>query len=706
MAVSSIIQPTVFPTLDDRVSPIQRKHRNETTSRKRDLSFTANHIAFPRGRDDLLESYSRFIASYTGRRGVAFQYVLRTQLYHAIESQAIQARRIEEEPPSDDERSDAYIIDVLQHGQDDTTSYDFGLELIADVNNFASVEAPSQLHCVSIFSLWFTPSPFLVQYHAMEMTMTLRYDTNLMDEQYADTAFKTLVNHLSRTLFYTDQEIRLSILDHAPLRQSLSHEDGAEAQSLHSMFQKTAKEHPTRRALDYRSENTQFTMTYRQLDTITTALAHKLLSSIPRSQHTQVIVPVYMETSPEFYISWLAVLKAGFAICPLPVGAPALQLQSIVEDTCASVVLTSGPMLCGCPWDAWYCDDDDLSTYLDVNEFITTWTQTPHVFECKPLPSITDTDLAFVMYSSNSSAIPTGVTMTHQAASSTIKSYSKQISSHMRNRGFRWLVSSSPISHTSILEIFTTWGTGGTVCAVSQTLDLTIAISNVSATATTATSSQASTLDLARIPSLRHLWCVDTVPTSLNQQLRDILRPTYSALTVLKIYTTSDDRLLTGVISHISSSSRRSIIGSPLPGTSVFFLHPRTKIPVPLGAVGDLYIGGAGLPSGYIDRPDLNMAVFLPHPVYDRLYKTGDRGRLVKDDSGKFVVDLIGASCSTKVKEEENDVVKKVEERASGRDSVASMVDSLTEACVIESEQKFDLAEANVLSLMIGKTCV
>lgn len=536
----------------------------------------------------------------------------------------------------------------------------------------------------------------------MEMTLTLRYDTILMDDEHADAAFKMLVNHMSRTQVYTDQAIRLSILDHAPLQQSTSHKDETGAQLLHSGFQKAVKEHPTRRALDYRSENTQFTMTYRQLDTITTALAQKLLSSIPQSQHTQVIVPVYMETSPGFYISWLAVLKAGFAICPLPVGTPALQLQSIVEDTCASVVLTSGPMLCGCPWDAWYCDDDELSTYLDVNEFVNAWMQTPHAFDCEPLPSIANTDLAVVMYSSSSSAVPFGVKMTHQAASSTISCYSKQIPSHMRNRGFRWLSSSSPISHTSILEIFTTWGTGGTLCAVSPPLDLTTAIGNVSATITTATSSQASTLDLARVPSLRHLWCVDTIPASLNQQLRDLSKTTYSILTVLKLYTTPEVALLTGVVCPISSSSRDSIIGSPLPGTSVFFLHPKTKTPVPLGAVGDIHIGGTGLPSGYIDRPDLEMAVFLPHPVYGRLYKTGDRGRLVKDDKGKFVVDLVQRSWSSKVREEENDGVEKVEERAGGRDSVASMVDSFTEACIIKSEEKSDLAEANVLSL-IGK---
>jgi non-ribosomal peptide synthetase component F len=537
------------------------------------------------------------------------------------------------------------------------------------------------------------------------MTLTLRYDTILMNEEYADAAFKMLVDHISRTQFYTDQETRLPILNHTAFDRSLLHENEVEAQSLHSGFHKTANKYPDRRALDYRSESAQFTLTYRQLDALTTALAHKLLSDVHRSQCIQVIVPVYMETSAEFYISWLAVLKAGFVICPLPVDAPPIVLQSIVEDTCASVVLTDGPMLCGCPWDAWYCDDDELSTYLDVNEFITTWMQTPHMPNEKPLPRIADTDLAYVVYNSESSAMPVGVKMAHQAVSKTIASYFKQIPSYMSSKGFRWLVSSSHVSHTAVLEIFTTWSTGGTLCAVSSTQDLTTAINKVSATITTATSLQASTLDLARVPSLRHLWCTDTAPKSLVRQLQDMSETTYSLLTVLRLYITSNNSLLTGIISPISPSYRDSIIGSPLPGTSVLLLHHRNKTPVPLGVVGDLYIGGAGLPSGFMNHPDLDARSLHWHPGYGRLYNTGDRGRFVKGDKGYLLVDLVEKSRSAIVEKEEDEEVKKVEERAGGRNSVASMVDSFTEACIIESEEKIDLAEANVLSL-IGKTFI
>ncbi|KAI4745378.1 acetyl-CoA synthetase-like protein [Aureobasidium sp. EXF-12298] len=687
MADSSIIQPTTFPRLNDLLSPIQHEDIDEAQYKQREFSFASNHVPCPKGRDALLKSYSQFVASYTGESEVTFQYALRTQLYHAFEPQVHQAKAFTGNISSEHEQPHDYMFDIIQHDEEDTTNFDFGFEIIADVDNFASAETPALLSC-----------PFVVQYHTMEMTLTMRYDTLLMDEEYADAAFKMLVNHISRKQIYSDEETRLSIFNHLPLQQRPLHNSEADFSLLHSAFQKTMNEHPGRHALDYRSETAQFTMTYRQVGAITTALAHKLRNSISRtSQNGQTIVPVYMGPSPALYISWLAVLKAGFAFCPLSVGAPAFELQSIVEDTCTSVVLTNGPMLCGCPWDAWYCDDDDLSTYLDVNEFITTWMRTPHISDDKSLPSIADANFAYVMYSSTSSVMPVGAKMTHRAAASMIASYSKQIPSYMTKKGFRWLASCSPVSHTSVLEIFTTWSTGGTLCAVSSTMDLNTAIDKISATITTATFSQASTLDLARTPSLRHLWCEGSLPLTLVQQLGDATRTAYSPLRALRLYAAANDTMLTGIISNTSLSIRNSIIGSPLPATSALLLNPRTRAPVPIGAVGDLYISGTGLPSGYLNRPDLDATVFFLHPVYGRLFKTGDRGRLVKDSRGDFVLDLVkdGMSANMEVLEESTD----------GRESVASMVDSFTEACVLESEEKIDIADANVLSL-IGKTFI
>jgi len=149
MADSSIIRPTAFPRLDNLLSSVQHEGNDEVQYKQRDFSFTTHHVPCPRGRDALLEDYSQFIAFYTGECEVTYQYALRTQLYHAVEPQIIRARAMDTEVLSDHKTNNDYTFDIIHPEEGDTTSFDFGLEIVADVDNFISTEAPPLLNCVS-----------------------------------------------------------------------------------------------------------------------------------------------------------------------------------------------------------------------------------------------------------------------------------------------------------------------------------------------------------------------------------------------------------------------------------------------------------------------------------------------------------------------------------------------------------------------------
>ena len=79
-------------------------------------------------------------------------------------------------------------------------------------------------------------------------------------------------------------------------------------------------------------------------------------------------------------------------------------------------------------------------------------------------------------------------------------------------------------------------------------------------------------------------------------------------------------------------------IGRPLPNVRALILDAALT-PLPQGAVGELYLGGPGLARGYLDRPGLTAASFLPDPFAngERLYRTGDRARLLADGRIEFL---------------------------------------------------------------------
>src|SRR6185312_13353191 len=78
----------------------------------------------------------------------------------------------------------------------------------------------------------------------------------------------------------------------------------------------------------------------------------------------------------------------------------------------------------------------------------------------------------------------------------------------------------------------------------------------------------------------------------------------------------------------------RPSIGRPIANTKIYLLD-RKQRPVPLGAVGEIYIGGAGVARGYLNRPEMTAERFVRDPFttdgYGRMYRTGDLARYMSD---------------------------------------------------------------------------
>ena len=93
-------------------------------------------------------------------------------------------------------------------------------------------------------------------------------------------------------------------------------------------------------------------------------------------------------------------------------------------------------------------------------------------------------------------------------------------------------------------------------------------------------------------------------------------------------------------VHRVCTEDRVVPVGRPLANTSLYILDA-TMRPVPIGASGDLYIGGDGLARGYLNRPALSAEKFIPDPFSGkpgmRLYKTGDMARYLSNGNIEFL---------------------------------------------------------------------
>lgn len=514
--------------------------------------------------------------------------------------------------------------------------------------------------------------------------MTVSFARDLIPDAFE----RVLVGHLLRSLSPStgadDPEgLALSVLNHPPqtIPYHGSSENASEPRLLHSEFQRRVKEHPDRPALDFlRSldpgarSGPHDIFTYAELDRLSSVLAEHILQLTQSVTLNcgRLVVPAFLSTSPELYICWLAVLKANCAFCPLPVDAPLERLQGIVEETSSTVILGRGsapdallPLVApsGNPPRQWVDvaafvagrrrrrgrDDSDPDSHSDSDP------DSPSL----GLPSIKGSDLAYVMYTSGSTGRPKGVQITHHAAACSIASHVGFAPRAVDGRPPRWFQFAAPTFDPSVMEIFTTLSVGGTLCFCERGASLTdpeAAVTALSATIMMATPSMAALLRPGNVPTLKHLW---TMGENLGRKVIEnfasdsfVNRDAGDVRYLLNAYGPTEGSINCTLQADFSVRQRGSNIGGALDTCSMFVLDAESHEPkpVPLGFSGELAIGGPQVSPGYLNRPEQTAAAFVDSATYGRVYRTGDRARVVQNLDGKLVIDFLGRITTDQVK--------------------------------------------------------
>uniref|UniRef100_UPI0036DAA4D6 amino acid adenylation domain-containing protein n=1 Tax=Photorhabdus sp. RM322S TaxID=3342825 RepID=UPI0036DAA4D6 len=389
-----------------------------------------------------------------------------------------------------------------------------------------------------------------------------------------------------------------------------------EALCVHQLFEQQVERTQDATALVYQEQ----TISYAELNTRANRLAHQLiaLGVVPDQR-----VAICVARSPAMVVGLLAVMKAGGAYVPLDPAYPGGRLAHILIDAAPTVVLAdeAGRAVLG---------EEALAglTILDLNTL-------PDQPDCNPqVPALTSRHLAYVIYTSGSTGVPKGVMIEHRNAVNFL---------HWAQQAFgteeirKVLFSTSMSFDLSIFECFMPLCRGaaihlveGALSLMQHTLPVTLINSVPSAMKpllqARALMASVRTVNLAGEP-LKGALIEQIFAETQIQRLCNLYGPsettTYSAWLPIQ----RGDRIIES-------------IGRPIANTGLYLLDEYGQ-PVPLGVVGEIYIGGAGVARGYLNRPDLTAERFLLDPFSEvpdaRMYRTGDLARYLPDGNLAFL---------------------------------------------------------------------
>lgn len=457
----------------------------------------------------------------------------------------------------------------------------------------------------------------------VRLSGSLEYSTQLFDA----TSIGLLISHFS-TLLEGIVAAPGTCIEQLPmmsrqerellLRWSGSASAQPQQRNLHQRFESQAQRQPDAVAVAMGDAS----LSYAEVNTRANRLAHHLRTL---GVGPDVLVGVCLQRSPDLIVALLAILKAGGAYVPLDPDYPSERLAFMLADTSAPVLITEQALRRPLPASNAHVlcidsDADGLARYPDGN----------------PLALASADHLAYVIYTSGSTGTPKGVMVTQRAVARLV------IDTDYVQLGPDDVVAQASNSSFDAAT-FEIWGAllnGAKLVIVPKD----VLLSGPALTREIATH-RITTLFLTTSLFHEHASSSPGMFSPLKQLLFGGEAADPAAVRRV-LDTAAPERLLNGygptetttfatwfdVPSTGIWAGARVPIGRPIAHTRCRVLDAHLE-PVPLGIVGELYIGGPGLARGYLNRPDLTAERFVDDPMLagERLYRTGDLVRYRPD---------------------------------------------------------------------------
>ncbi|RAT01213.1 non-ribosomal peptide synthetase, partial [Bacillus cereus] len=382
--------------------------------------------------------------------------------------------------------------------------------------------------------------------------------------------------------------------------------------SLPISFEKQVQKTPNKLAITCDGVN----FTYKELNERANELAHYLVEEgIRPNQFVALVFP----RSTEMVVSMLAVLKAGAAYLPIDPEYPAERINYIVNDAKPVCIIThssvSSKLVIKNDIKKIVLDDEEtklaLHTYSRMN------------IACKNDASLLNS--AYTIYTSGSTGNPKGVIVPMRGLSNFLMAMQQKFSLHEHDH---LLAVTTFAFDISALEIYLPLISGASL-TIAQKEDiqepsaLTTLLHEERVTIMQATPTlwQALVTDYPeKLQGLNILVGGEALPGHLANKLREL------GCSITNLYGPTETTIWSTFMNFDESEKGIPPIGKPICNTEVYVLDAGLQ-PVPPGVIGELYIAGEGLASGYLGKPELTAERFVANPYGkpgQRMYRTGD----------------------------------------------------------------------------------
>ncbi|WP_050021678.1 non-ribosomal peptide synthetase [Chryseobacterium sp. P1-3] len=395
--------------------------------------------------------------------------------------------------------------------------------------------------------------------------------------------------------------------------------DYLQEETLESLFRNQARRHPDNIAIVYQHQ----TMTYKELDERSNQLANALLDKgIKEGKY----VPVWLDRSLEWAIAVLGIIKTGAAYVPIDPAYPVKRVEYILSDTSAEFIITNHSL-----GEQLTKSGKTKIFELEQMSSLDSWSSND------PALKVNQNALAYTIYTSGSTGKPKGVMITHHTIQHLVTWHNHHF--HVDHTSHLSLVAGLAFD-ISVWEFWSALTSGGTIF-IADNEERT----NVSAL-----------VDYYRKNRITHGF----VPSVLAPAVVDSTR-NYNDLTLKYLFTGGEKLkpVLTTELNYelidyygptectvyatfkkVKDVNGQYVpsIGKPIANAKAYILNENLEV-LPVGAVGELFIGGNILAKGYLNNEELTAAKFIANPFKEneKLYRTGDLARWLPDGDIEFL---------------------------------------------------------------------